>query len=245
VNVLYLRSGRTSTGSQEERVSTIAMSPAHALHHPRRLDLRAVLGLFLLLASVTGSIVFWSTSSTTVNVVVATHDVSTGATLTTRDLAIARLRLDDAVYRAAIPASALTSVIGKQLSSPVYTDELLPRAAISTHHLLAPNQMLLAIPVSADTAVGGQIHPGDTVGVLLTTGRGTPAVRTSVVLPRVTIYDVGYEPGTSVVNTAGVGDATGAQTAIGWITLVVTEQQAVQLARARWTGQLDVALLPR
>jgi len=31
---------------------------------------------------------------------------------------------------------------------------------------------------------------------------------------------------------------------ISWLTLVVTQSQALQLAKAKWAGQLDVALRP-
>jgi pilus assembly protein CpaB len=101
--------------------------------------------------------------------------------------------------------------------------------------------MALTIPVSADTAVGGPIRPGDVVEVLVTTGRGTPQVHTAVVLPKVTVYDVGYQQG-AVVSTGGSssGTATGP---ISWVTLVVTQPQAIRLAQAKWAGQLDVALL--
>jgi hypothetical protein len=31
---------------------------------------------------------------------------------------------------------------------------------------------------------------------------------------------------------------------VAWLTLIVTQDQAVQLAQARWSSDLDVALLP-
>lgn len=223
-------------------MATTALSPARALHKPRRLDLRAVLGLFLLLVAVGGSIAFWSSSSTTTAVLVATRDLPVGATLSSGDLAIARVRVDDATYQAALPAGELGAVVGKQLTAPVYAHQLLVRAEISNRLPIGPHQMVLTIPVSVDTAAGGRIRPGDVAQVLLTTGKDTPAVHTTVVLPHVSVYDVGYAPASGVIST-GNGSSS-LQGPISWISLIVTQPQAVQLAHARWSGDLDVALLP-
>jgi len=227
-------------------MATIVMSPARVLHRPRRLDLRAILGLFLLLVAVAGSLVFWSASSTTTAVLVATHDLPAAATLATSDLAVARVRVDDAMYQAAVPASELTSIVGRQLTAPVYAHQLLVRAQLSSGLPLARNQMAFTIPVTVDTAAGGRIRPGDIVEVLLTTGKGSSNPQSTVVLPRVTVYDVGYGGGVTTINTTGSA-VTGSPARAGeisWLTLVVTQSQALQLARAKWAGQLDVALRP-
>jgi hypothetical protein len=50
-----------------------------------------------------------------------------------------------------------------------------------------------------------------------------------------------------VVNASGSADLTGraaAQRPVGFLTLAVTEAQSLQVAQARWNGELDVALLP-
>src|SRR3954453_3601807 len=73
------------------------LSPARALRQPRRVDLRAVFGLFLLLVATGGSIVFWSASSDTRTVLVATRDLPPGSVLSATDLAVARVRVDDAI----------------------------------------------------------------------------------------------------------------------------------------------------
>lgn len=223
-------------------MATTALSPARALHKPRRLDLRAVLGLFLLLLAVGGSIAFWSSSATTTPVLVVARDLPAGATLGADDLAVARVRVDDATYQAAVPAGELGSVIGKQLTAPVYTHQLLVRAEVSTRLPIGPNQMVLTIPVSADTAAGGRIRPGNVVEVLLTAGKGNPDVRTAVILPRVSVYDVGYAPASGVISTSNGSSST--QGPISWVTLIVTQSQALRLAQAKWSGELDVALRP-
>lgn len=223
-------------------MSTIAIPTTRVTRRPRRLDLRAILGLFLLLVAVGGSIAFWSSSSTTTAVLVATHDLPAGATLGAGDLAVARVRVDEVMYQAAVPAGDINAIVGKQLTAPVYAHQLLVQAEISNRLPIAAGQMALTIPVSADTAAGGRIRPGNSVEVLLTTGRGTPVVRTSVVLSRVPVYDVGYSAGTTVISSGATSSST--QGPISWVTLIVTQRQAVRLARARWAGAIDVALLP-
>jgi pilus assembly protein CpaB len=222
-------------------MASIALSPARALRRPRHLDLRAVLGFLLLLVAIAGSVAFWSASSGTQAVIVATRNLAVGTTLSAGELAVARVRVDPSIYRQTVPATALGMLIGKQVNEPVHADELLIWPQISSGPLLGHGRMALTIPVSADTAVGGHIRPGDVVEVLVTTGRSTAQVRTAVVLPRVTVFDVGYQAG-AVVNTAGSapGTSTGP---ISWVTLVATQSQAIRLAQARWAGQLDVALL--
>ena len=219
------------------------LSPARALRRPRRLDPRALFGIFLLLVATGGSITFWSASSDTRAVLVATRDLPAGAQLGDGDLAIARVRGDDAIYQAAIPAAELANLAGKQLAEPVHAEQLLVRAQLSSRPLLGPNQLALTIATSPETAVGGRVRAGDSVEVLLTTNKGKPEARTTVVLPRVTVYDVGHDQRTTVVNTALAGGAA-PEGAVKWLTLIVSQEQALALAQAKGQGDLDVALLP-
>lgn len=225
-------------------MATATLSPTRVLRRPRRLDVRAVFGFFLLLVALGGSISFWSATSATTSVLVATHDLPAGATLTQGDLALARVRVDDAIYQAAMPANSLTSAVGKQLTDPVYAHQILARAQISTRSRLARNQMAITIPVSADTAAGGRIQPGDVVEVFVTLGKDSPVVRSRVVLPNVAVYDVGRDPGITTVSTNSSSSGSLGQGGVSWLSLIVTQTQALQLAQAKWAGQLDVALLP-
>lgn len=227
--------------------STTILSPTRALRQPRRLDLRAVFGILLLLVATGGSIAFWTAASDTRAVLVATRGLPAGATLGAGDLAVARVRVDDAIYQAAVPAEELSQLVGRQLAEPVHAQQLLVRAEVSSRPTLGPNQLALTIPVSAQSAVGGRLRPGDAVQVLVTIDKGKPEARTTVVLPRVTVYDVGHEERLGAINTSTSADAAGrpaGQGPISWATVVVTPEQAVELARARWAGELDVALLP-
>jgi Flp pilus assembly protein CpaB len=151
-------------------MATAILSPSRVLHRPRHLDRRAVLGVFLLLVAVGGSLAFWSASSTTTAVLVATHDLPAGATLSTADLAVARVQVDDAMYQAAVPAGELNYIVGRQLTAPVYAHQLLVRAQLSNSLPLHPDQMAFTVPVTLDTAAGGRIRPGDVVEVVYRLG---------------------------------------------------------------------------
>ena len=224
-------------------MATIALSPSRALHQPRRLDMRALLGLFLMLVAVGGSIAFWTTSSDTRSVLVATRDLPAGASLTAADLAIARVRLDDTIYQAALPATELSSLVGKQLAEPVHAQQVLVRPQLAARAALAPGQVAFTIAATPETAVGGKMQPGDTVQVLVTVNKGKPDARTAVVLTNARVYDVGYQQRAALVNTDGAQQRA-PQGPVQWVTLAITQDEAKQLAQAKGAGDLDLALLP-
>jgi Flp pilus assembly protein CpaB len=196
------------------------------------------MGLFLLLVATAGALSFWNASSQTRPVLVAVRDLPSGATLEAADLAVANVRVDDAIYQAAIPADELASVVGKQLAEPVHPQQLLARAQVSSKRPFEPGQMALTVGISAENAVGGELRPGDAVQVFLTTNPGTPEAHTTVVLQRATIYAVGYDQYLRAVDT-GRSD----QGPVSWLTLIITSDQALQLSQAKWAGEIDVALL--
>jgi len=224
-------------------MATAALSPTRAMRRPRRIDLRAVLGVILMLLAMAGSAVVWSTLSDTRPVVVATRDVPAGAVLSASDVSIARLRLDDTLYQAAIPGDSAGSLVGKQLAEPVHAHQILVQSQLSPRQALAPGQVAMTIPVTAESAVGGGLHPGDAVEVLETVSKGKPDSKTSVVLPRAAVYSVGYDQQSTVINTSGSQASTPPAAALKSITLRVTPDQASALAQARWNADLDVVLL--
>jgi pilus assembly protein CpaB len=224
-------------------VAAIALSPARAIRSPRHLDLRLVVGVFLGLVAMAGSVSFWVASSESRAVLVATRDLPAGATINASDLAVARVRVDDAMYQAALPAATLDDVAGKQLAKPALAHQMLVRAQLSTRPALEAGQLAITVPIRPDTAVGGRIQAGDTVRVLATINKGKPETRTSVVLPRALVYEIGHGERLTVVNSSGP-DGDRRTGPASWLTLVVNPDQAVALSEARWNGELDVALLP-
>ena len=228
-------------------MATTTLTPSRALRRPRRFDARAIFGVFLMLFAVGGSIAFWAISSDTRAVLVASRELAAGATLGPDDLGVARVRVDDAIYLAAWPAESLEDVVGKQLAEPVHANALLPRAALSSRPALAAGQLALTIAISPESAVGGRVRAGNTVQVLLTTNKGKPEAKSTVVLPQATVYDVGHEQRLAVMNSNAAGDVGAGPTTQGpvkWLTLVVSQEDALRLAQAKWSGELDVALMP-
>jgi Flp pilus assembly protein CpaB len=232
----------TTAGAYDSAVAAISLSPTRALRRPRRLDLRAVVGLLLTLVAVGGSVAVWSAAEDTRGVLVAARDLPAGAVLSASDLSIARVRVDDAVYNAAVPASGLDSVVGRQLAEPVHANQVLARAQLSTRAPLTADQRVLAIPVRAEAAAGGQLQPGDAVEVFATNSKkdGVP----SVVLPRATVYEVGRDERAATGSVLPGGVGTSQAGPAQWISLVVTQDQALQVIQAQGTGDLAVALVP-
>lgn len=224
-------------------MSATTLTPTRALRQPRHVDWRAVFGVFLTLIAFGGSVAFWTLTSDTRAVLVATRDLPAGATLTPTDVEVARVRVDDSIYQAAVPSADLNSLVGKQLAEPIHANQILARAQVSPRPRLGPGQLVMAIPIAPESAVGGTLRPGDEVEVLLTTDKGKPEARTTVVLPRATVYDVGHNSTVGAVNV-DVTNATFSQGPVRWLTLVISQDQAVNLAQAKWAGELDVALLP-
>jgi Flp pilus assembly protein CpaB len=223
------------------------LSPAHALRRPRRADPRALIGIFVTLAALAGSVAFWVGASDARPVVIATRDLPAGATLHSSDLAIAYVHLEDRVYAAALPADMLDGLVGRQLGEPIHAQQVLARAQVADRLGLAPGQVAMTIPAHPDSAVDGRLRPGDTVQVLVTVtdkSRNNEA-HTSLVLDRAQVFEVGRDQAfASAASGSASSEADGTGGTISTLTLALSPDQARQLAEARHSGELDVLLLP-
>ena len=124
------------------------LSPARALRRPRRTDPRSLIGIFLTLAALAGSISFWVSNSESRPVLVATRDLPIGATVRAGDLSVAYVRMDDNLYRAALSADMLDSLVGRQLGEPMHAQQVLARAQVSDRLGLMPDQVAITIPAA-------------------------------------------------------------------------------------------------
>ncbi len=115
---------------------------------PRWLDLRLVLGVLLVLASVLVGARIVSEADATVPVWAVTGDLAAGTELTPGDLVAVDVRLDDT---AGAYLSAGTRPEGRTLARPVRAGELLPRSALEE----AGELVQLALPVQS-----GYVPPG-------------------------------------------------------------------------------------
>jgi len=222
-------------------MAVTTLSPARALRQPRRIDFRAIGGLVIMAVTLAGSLSYWGATNDSRGLVLAARDLPAGAVLQRDDLAIATVRVDDTIYRAAVPSSGVGDVVGKRLATPVYAGQVIAQKQVSGPQALGSGQMAMSIPISASDAATG-ILPLSDVEVLMTSDKGKPTSKTTVVLSRVRVADVVYDQTQAVVNT-GSG-ATATQQRVSSLTLIVTRDQGQQLAQARFNGDLSVALLP-
>jgi hypothetical protein len=167
-------------------VVATALTPPRTLDEPRRVDVRLIIGAALFLVGAGGGAVVHSLADDTRSVLVAARDLPAGARLAPGDLAVAKVRVDDEMYGAAVPAVERDTYAGKQLNEPVHAHQLLTRAQLSTRSPLGPDQVALTIPVGADTAPQ-RVQPGVSVQVLATIDKGKPESQTFVVLQRAAV----------------------------------------------------------
>jgi Flp pilus assembly protein CpaB len=235
-------------------LAVTALSPARAIRRPRRADPRALIGVFLTLAALAGSVAFWVGASEARPVVVATRDLPAGATLQSSDLTLAYVRMDDALYRAATPAYMLDALVGRQLAEPMHAQQVLARAQLEDHVGLGHDQVAITIPAHPDTAVDGRIRAGDNVQILMTvTDKNRNEAHTRLVLGRAQVFEVGREQGfgtSTTTTTSSTSSSESSESAdpaargsISSITLALSPDDARVLAEARRTGELDVLLL--
>lgn len=225
-------------------MAVATLTPARALRRPRRADPRALVGVVLTLTALAGSVAFWVSASDARPVIVATRDLPPGATLRSSDLSVAYVRMDEALYRAAVPAEMLDGLVGRQLGEPMHAQQVLARAQLADQFGLGPDQVAITIPARPDSAAGGRLHKGDAVQVLVTIAdKGRNEVHARPVLERAEVFDVGRDQalGSSSLASESADTSRGPITSV---TLAVSADQARQLAEARRTGDLDILLLP-
>ncbi len=225
------------------QTASSTLTPARELHRPRRISSRAAVGAFLALTATVASLYFWALTSQTRPVLVASRALAVGTTISPSDLLAVHVQVPDEMYEVAVPASQMATLIGKRVAEPVYAGEMLQRSELSVGARLGPNELAMTIAVSPETSAGDLVRPGDQVQMLLTRGEGEPGSTTEVLLPRVTVYNIGYAAGTAGYSPEDAITSEISQGSVDTLTVIVSQQDAVRLANAKWNGALDVALL--
>jgi Flp pilus assembly protein CpaB len=219
--------------------ATIPLTPSRALRRPRRLDVRALLGLFIMLGTLGGSIIVWSSATAGRDVLVAAADLPAGTTLAAADLLTVSVRVDPQEGDGLVPATQRQAMVGRTLREPLARHAFLSPAAVAVQPGLGPDEMELAIPVTAQAALDGRLQPGDTVAILFTENKGTPQSQTTVLIDQAQVREVGYDPSSASVSTST--PAVNSPAAIRSVTLLLTQAQAIEVTRAKWNGELDLA----
>lgn len=212
-----------------------AFAPARAARRPRRwfLSGRALMGAFLFGATLLAGLVMFRPSHTQA-VLVVTRNLAAGDVLVREDVRVSDVRLEGSSYRAVVSAGELGGVVGKTIAEPAREGELLSRASVSGGRGVGPGQVAVALVPDADKGRVAGVRSGDLVQVFVTRAPSDNAsTRTEVVLRSAHVYDVGYPEG-----------AEEADPPAEWLSLAVSEEDALRLVGALRSGDVDVALLP-
>lgn len=193
---------------------------------PSWVNVRTSLGLLLFAAALlTGNRVLAS-ANTTIDVWAAARDLPEGTKLVAGDLRPAAVKLPARL----LPDYVRTSrpLDGVVLTRPVHGGELIPLGWLAAEGD-RPDVRAMAIPIEPEHAVGGALRPGDRVDVLATFDASDARARTTVLARGVDVLEV--------VRTEGITLGDDVVTAV---TLAVDAQDAVRLAFAVRTAELDV-----
>lgn len=193
----------------------------------RRIDGRLLVGVLLVVVSVTGGLALFSAADHTVPVLTAARDLPAGHVLAPSDLRVARVRADAGVLAGLARGARRDAVVGRVLLASVTRGGLLARAALG-RDAAAGREM--TVPITPEHALGGALRIGDHVDVLATFDKGAKDARTLTVVHDAQVVDT--------VRTKGIlGEHAGDLSAL---TLSVQPDDAVYLAFASHTGELDV-----
>lgn len=150
---------------------------------PGWLDLRLVLGVVLVLASVAGGALVVSRARETQPAVVVTHDLAAGTVLTADDVAVRQVQLPGrgrGVYLGTVAAA-----VHRELTRAVAAGELLPAAALR----VTPAGTTLTVPLEPGAAP--DLRAGQRIEVWVS----TPACASRVLLADVTVQAVHVDAG--------------------------------------------------
>jgi hypothetical protein len=158
---------------------------------PSWLDLRLVLGVVLVLASVLIGAKIVSGANHTYRVLAVTRSLAAGTMLNRDDVTTVRVQVPR--HGEGIYLSDDADVTGKQLNRPLGRGELLPAAALGK----PPALTTLTVPFPADAAPA--LSPGQRVEIWL----ATKACASVVLLADVTVQDVHASAGSSFSSGGG------------------------------------------
>jgi len=205
----------------------------------------------------------------TVAVVVATHNVSAGAQLSSSDIQV------ESIHQDSIPAGAVTTTdeaTGKYVSWPLTSGEPVLAGALSSQrsgsdvvsgYNIPNGYRAIALPVTPAAAVGGMLSPGDHVDVYATPN-GQAGTNTGSA-PQVSTGTPGDAPVTQLIGQdllvlelrsdqgqaldTGTGSSSNnvhglnfGSTKLGSVVVAVPQSQAIQFAAAASTDTMYVAL---
>ena len=165
--------------------TTPASPAARRSSTPRWLDLRLLIGLVLVAASVVTGAKVISASDKTVTVWAVTKDLAAGTTISESDVRTVDVRLDD---NASSYVAASSDPVGKTLVRDVGSGDLLPAKAVGTSDEMV--SLALSVPASR---VPVTVRRGDRVTLYATDPKqadGAASAATTLVAEAVTVAEV-------------------------------------------------------
>lgn len=153
---------------------------------PRWLDVRLLIGVGLVLASVIAGARLVSSASKTRPVLAAARDLAAGTRLAGGDLVVVRVKLGR--EQAAVYLSRINEAVGSDLAQPLTAGELVPAAALAA----VPAQTTLTVRLPG--AAAPQLHRGQRIELWVS----SPSCPATVLVPDVTVQAVRSGAGVSL-----------------------------------------------
>lgn len=215
---------RTPTLAPETAMAASQASVALGPVKTRRRPVMIIASLASLLLAALGGVWLWSSATASVEVIVAKTTVPRGAVIASADVAIARISLDPAVT--AIPASQLSTVVGKRAALDIAAGGLLTPADIASETVPAKGKTVVGLSLGNGMLPATFLQAGDQVRVVQTPGAqgqvgdGPPVTITATV--------VAVRPSSDGLSTL--------------VDLLVSSDAAPDLAARAATGKVAVVL---
>jgi Flp pilus assembly protein CpaB len=222
-----------------------------AATYPRAIDTigvnyaRAIFGLAVALVGAALVLVLYVRGQPqTVQVLKAARDLPPGTVLRPDDLIAETEPLSDGLSALVVRAGDRDAVIGHPLGGGLSRGLPLARAQVlDIAERIPDGQRVVALPVTPETAAGGQIVPGNDVEILATLDEAkADLARTIVVVERARVYAIGVQPQPTAFGTSD--RASAGTKPLSWLSVLTDADQALAIATARATGELQVNLLP-
>lgn len=193
----------------------------------KKIDMRVAIGLLLMIAAILGGLSVLKSARSRVPVIVAAADVQPGEVITARDLRVSEVALSGSVE--AVPASSMSTVVGKVAAEPLYDGKLLTRRALSSGPPVPPGYVAMSLSLRPERAAAGALRPGDQVMVVATRNPQRPDTSSTILFTKVPVVAAHHRSG-------GEGQ-------IVIVTLRLRPEEARALAEARAAGEIDLLLL--
>ena len=211
--------------------TAIASSQASAALGPVKAKRRPVLiiaSLAALLMAALGGVWLWTSATSSAEVVVAKSTVPRGAVIAAGDLTVARVSLDPTV--ASIPASQMSTVVGRRAALDIAAGGLLTPADIASQTVPAKGETVVGLSLANGMLPAIALQAGDQVRVVQTPGAqgqvgDAPPVTVSATVVAVTRSPDGQSALVDLLVSADAAPDLAARAATGKVAVVLDSRE--------------------